>query len=177
MATQTASTKRAFDIPGLIITLLAAILAVCLVWPQIFPGPDQANAMNLPNLDKRAAMLRQTSDPIRRDSVCIGLSAMGRQLDQALQPDARVYLAGMLGTSNAPALGYYYFLRNYLFPRDVQISLGPVVFADNGFYGTNSDSPAVLQTNGFDIIIGFPNNQIQVLPLTSKGVLNAPKSQ
>jgi hypothetical protein len=177
MATQTASTKRAFDIPGLIITLLAAILTVCLVWPQIFPGPDQANAMNLPNLDKRAAMLRQTSDPIRRDSVCIGLSAMGRQLDQALQPDARVYLANMLGPTNTPALGYYYFLRNYLFPRDVEISVGPAIFSDKEFDGTNADSPAILQTNGFDIVIGFPNNQIQVLPLTQKGVLKNPNSQ
>ena len=177
MANQTAPTKRALDIPCLVITLLTAIFALCLVWPQIFPGPNDANAMNLPNLDKRAAMLRQTGDPIRRDSVCIGLSAMGRQLDQALQPDARVYLAGMLGPTNTPALGYYYFLRNYLFPRDVEISVGPAVFSDKEFDGTNSDSPAILQTNGFDIIIGFPDNQIRVLPLTQKGVLNVPKPQ
>ena len=164
-------------IPYLVVTLLAAITAACLAWPQIFPGPDQANAMTLPNLDKRAAMLRQTGDPVRRDSVCIGLSAMGRQLDAALQPDARVYLAGMLGPSNTPALGYYYFLRNYLFPRDVEISLGPAIFSDKEFDGTNCESADILRTNGFDIVLAFPDNQLRVLPLTPKGVPNVPKSQ
>lgn len=177
METKSASTNRSFDFPKLAVTLLAAIVATCLVWPQIFPDPAQVDAMNLPNLDKRAAMLRQTTDPVRRDSVCIGLSAMGRQLDQALQPDARVYLAGMLGPTNTPALGYYYFLRNYLFPRDVEISLGPAVFSDKEFDGVDCTSPETLKTNGFDIIIGFPDNQLRVLPLTPKGVPNVPKSQ
>ena len=177
MATKTITTQGSLKIPYAVVTLLAAIVAACLAWPQIFPGPEQADAANLPNLDKRAAMLRQTSDPVRRDSVCIGLSAMGRQLDAALQPDARVYLAGMLGPTNTPALGYYYFLRNYLFPRDVEISVGPAIFSDKEFDGTNGDSPDVLKTNGFDIILGFPDNQLRVLPLTPKGVPNVPKSQ
>jgi hypothetical protein len=177
MANKPATNTRSLDFPKLIVTVLAAIVAVCLVWPQIFPDPAQANAMNLPNLDKRAAMMRQTTDPVQRDSACIGLSAMGRQLDQALQPGARVYLAGMLGPTNTPALGYYYFLRNYLFPRDVEISLGPAIFSDKEFDGTDCMSPDILKTNGFDIILGFPDNQLRVLPLTPKGVPNAPKSQ
>ena len=134
---------------------------------------DPANQMSLENLSKRAAMLQQMNDPIQRDQYCVGLSALGRQLDKALQPDARVYLAGMLGPTNKPALGYYYFLRNYLFPRDVEISIGPPVFKDDGFNGVEAESPGILKSNGFDIAIGFPNNQIQVLPLTPKGALKS----
>ena len=171
MANEQSASTRSFDIPTLIVTVLVAAVAMCLVWPQIFPSPEQANAMNLPNLNKRATMLQQIKDPIERDQYCIGLSALGRQLDRALQPDARVYVAGMLGETNNAGLGYYYFLRNYLFPRDVEISLSPVVFLDKEVDGTEADSPEALKTNGFDIVIGFPNNQIQVLPLTAKGVL------
>jgi hypothetical protein len=177
MADKPAPTARPFDVPGIIVTVLIAIVALCLVWPQIFPDPEQPNQMNLPNLGKRAVMLRPVTNPIQRDSVCIGLSALGRQIDQALQPSARVYLADMLGPTNAPALGYYYFLRNYLFPRDVEISLGPVVFHDKDIEGTGSDSPDVIKSNGFDIILAFPNNQIQAIPLTTNGIPVAPKSQ
>jgi hypothetical protein len=130
--------------------------------------------LSLSNLGKRADALQQITSPIQRDRYCIGLSALGRQLDNVLQPDARVYLIGMVGQTNGPALGYYYFLRNYLFPRDVQISIGPPVFRGQWFDGTPADSPGILKSNGFDIAIGFPDNQIQVLPLTPKGV---PKSQ
>ncbi len=177
MTLKTAPGTRSFDIPGLIVTVSIAVLALCLAWPQIFPDPDKTNQINLPNLDKRADMLRQITDPIQRDSVCVGLSAMGRQLDQALPPNARVYLAGMLGHANAGSLGYYYFLRNYLFPRDVEISLGPVIYHDEDMEGTNSDSPEVIKAHGFDIILGFPNNQIHVLPLTTNGIPTAPRSQ
>jgi hypothetical protein len=165
------------DVPAIVFTVLTVIFAAGLVYAQIPASNDPASQISLANLNQRAAMLRETSDPVRRDSVCMPLSALGRQLDNALQPGVKVYLTGMLGTTNAPALGYYYFLRNYLFPRDVEISLGPVVFHDSGFEGVAADSPGILKSNGFDIVIGFPNNQIQVLPLTDKGVPNVPKSQ
>jgi hypothetical protein len=164
----------AFDWRSLLVTLLVAVVAVCLVWPQIFPSPDQMDQMNLPNLDKREAMLRQISDPIERDKMCIGLSAFGRQLDAAVPPHARIYLTGMLGPTNQGGLGYYYFLRNYLFPRDLEIYLGQGSFTRNGFTGQAADSPEMLKTNGFDLVLVFENNQVQLLPLTTNGV---PKPQ
>jgi hypothetical protein len=174
-ANQTAPAARSFDVPGIIVTVCIGIMAVCLLWPQVFPASDQTEQLNLPNLDKRAAMLRQVTDPVQRDQYGIGLSHEGRELDRLLQPDARVYLAGMLGPTNVGGLGYYYFLRNYLFPRDLQISVGKVKFTDNGgFDGADATSADELKSNGFDIVIGFPNNQIQVIPLTPKGV---PKQQ
>ena len=67
--------------PETLLAILVGCFAAFLVWPQIFPGPEQANAVNLPNLDQRATALRQISDPVQRDSACVGLSAYGRQLE------------------------------------------------------------------------------------------------
>ena len=110
--------------PVIFVTLLIGVTAIWLAWPQVFPGPDQANAMTLPNLDQRASELAQITDLVQRDSYCVPLSAYGRALDRALPPDARVFFSGMVGETNGPKLGYYFFLRNYLFPREVAISLG-----------------------------------------------------
>ena len=126
--------------------------------------------MNLPNLDKRAAMLRQVSDPIQRDNMCIGLSASARRLDAVLPPHARIYMTGMLGPTNQGSLGWYYFMRNYLYPRDLEIYVGQGSFTRNGFTGQEADSAEMLKTNGFDLAIVFQNNQIQLVPLTTNGV-------
>ena len=155
------------------VTLLVGIAAICLAWPQIFPAPDQSRAMTLPNLSERASQLKPITNQIQRDSLCIPLAAYGRSLDRALAPEARIFLSGMLGKANAPRLGYYFFLRNYLFPRDVDISLGQrAIFYEGWFDGTPCDSPAVLQTNGYDLFLLMPTNSdnIQIIPLTQKGV-------
>ena len=158
--------------PTMLVTLLIGTTAVCLAWPQIFPGPDQANEATLPNLNKRVPMLRQADYPIRRDSLCVGLSAYGRSLDRALPKDARIFFSGMIGKDNGSRGGYYFFLRNYLFPREVEVSLdGKAVYLEGWFEGIPCDSPAVLQTNGFDLLLKFqPNNNIDIIPLTAKGV-------
>jgi hypothetical protein len=175
MTLKTAPGTRSFDIPGLVVMVSIAVLATCLAWPQIFPGPDQTDQINLPSLDKRAAVLRQISDPIQRDRMGLGLSYYGRQLDAVLPPHARIYMTGMLGPTNVGGLGYYFFFRNYLFPRDLEISLGNATFGDNGFIGVGSDSPDVLRSNGFDVLLGFPNNQFELIPLTTNGIPLAPK--
>jgi len=54
--------------PMMMVTLLIGTTAACLAWPQIFPGSGPENKETLPNLDKRATMLRQVDDPVRRDS-------------------------------------------------------------------------------------------------------------
>ena len=68
-------------------------------------------------------------------------------------------------------LGYYFFLRNYLFPREVEISLGDkAIFHEGWFSGTPCDSPAELQTNGFDLLLRYGPNGFALVPLTQKGV-------
>jgi len=159
--------------PVILVTLLTGATAIGLAWPQVFPGPDQANEMTLPNLSQRASDLRRITDPVERDKNCVSLSAYGRALDRALAPDARVFMSGMLGETNCSKLGYYFFLRNYLFPREVQVSLGDdAVFHEWGFSGTPCSSPAELRTNGFDLLLLVPtnSNNIEIIPLTQKGV-------
>jgi len=121
-------------------------------------------------LDKRVPILEQTSDWIQRDKYCVGLSAMGRQLDAAIAPDAKVFMTGMLGPTNSPSAGYYYFLRNYLFPRHLEISLdGKATYTVDGFVGVPCDSPDILKSNGYDVMILFSNGQLQnVIALTPK---------
>jgi len=159
--------------PVIFLTLLIGLTAGWLAWPQVFPGPDQANEMTLPNLNHRAAALEQITNLIQRDSYCVPLSAYGRALDHALPPDARVFFSGMIGKDNGPRGGIYFFLRNYLFPRTVEISLdGRAVYHEGWFEGVACDSPAILQTNGFDLLLLMTtnSNDPQIIPLTQKGV-------
>lgn len=170
-ATPTAGPRPEWAV--VLVTVLIGVTAIWLAWPQVFPGPDQANEPTLPNLDQRVSQLRQITDPVKRDSMCIPLSAYGRALDRALAPDARVFLSGMIGKDNGGRGGYYFFLRNYLFPRTVEISLdGRAVFHEGWFEGIPCDSPAELRTNGFDLLLLMPtnSNNIEIIPLTQKGV-------
>src|SRR5450759_2579966 len=116
MASNPNQTTPHIEIQGWIVSALVGIVAIALVWPQIFPDLEQANGATLPNLSKRVPMLRQTTDPIQRDSLCVGLSAYGRQLDAHIPKDARIFFSGMIGKDNGSRGGYYFFLRNYLFP-------------------------------------------------------------
>lgn len=155
--------------------LLVGVAALGLVLAQLSWAHDPASQLSLSNLDDRASRLASITNWIERDSYCVGLSAMGRELDAALAPDARVFISGMLGPTNNSKDGYYYFLKNYLFPRDVEISLdGKAVGAADGLHGVPCDSPNVLRSNGFDLLIEFNDNRPNLVPLTPKGV---PRSQ
>jgi hypothetical protein len=167
------------DVPQLIVTLLVVAVAAGFVIAQFYfaelPPQNPGSQLALANMDKRIGMLRQTDDPVQRDSLCIPLAASARRLDTLLPKDARIFMTGMVGHTNQGSLGYYYFFRNYLFPRDVEISLDKGHFGKGGFYGITTDSPDVLRTNGFDLMINFAAGQ--VIPLTPKGVPNAANPQ
>ncbi len=154
---------------NLVAVLLIGALAASLVIAQIGYMRSMPD-ISLYALNQRASELSQITDPIQRDEHCVALSAVGRQLDKALAPDARVFISGMLGQTNAANLDYYYFLRNYLFPRDVEISLGTnLIFHEGWFEGTPYDSPEELKTNGFDLLIRGDHN-FELVPLTAKGM-------
>src|SRR5262249_44534144 len=107
------------------------VVALSVVVAQFSNSEDPANPSPLASMALRLPYLKKTTDPIERDKICIPLSAYGRMLDKAIQPDAKIFMAGMLGKENSGKLGLYYFLRNYLFPRQVEISLdGKAVFTD-----------------------------------------------
>jgi hypothetical protein len=171
-----AGPQIAFDWPVLCMTLLVGIFAAGLVIAQFSYAQDPASQVSLSNLSDRIPLLEGTTNLIERDKLYgIGLSALGRQLDSVLPPDTRVFLTGMIGT-NCSSLGYYYFLKNYMFPRDVEISVDghATFYRENWIIGIPCDSPEVLKTNGFDLMIRFDNNNLQFIALTPKVM---PKSQ
>lgn len=166
-----AGPQVAFDWPILIVTLLVGIFAAGLVIAQFYDAQNPTSQVALSNLAQRIPVLEATTNLVKRDELCVPLSAYGRALDSALPPDARVFVTGMVGT-NCASLGYYFFLRNYLFPRDVEISLDghATFFRENWVIGVPCDSPDVLKTNGFDLMIRYAHDQMQLIPLTQKGV-------
>lgn len=162
---------KAIQWPGVAVILLVGLVAFGLVIAQFSWANDPSSQLSLANLDQRASQMASITNWIERDSHCVGLSAMGRQLNAALAPDARVFISGMLGPTNASKTGYYYFLKNYLFPRDVEISLDGKSHGEmNGFSGVPCDSPGVLRSNGFDVMLDFTDNRPSLIPLTPKGV-------
>ncbi len=170
------------DLPHLTVTILIAAFAAGLVIAQFYyaqlPPENPDSQLSLAILDDRVPALRQFRDPVERDGhFGIGLAAEGRQLDALLPKDTRVFMTGMTGHTNQPALGFYYFFRNYLFPRDLEITLDKGHFGKGGFYGTTTDDPEVARTNGFDLMIRFDNNRLQFIPLTAKAVPNAAAPQ
>ena len=145
-------------------------MAFGLVLVQFFWENDPANQISLATLDDRATHLESITNWVQRDYYCVPLSAFSRNLDVRLAPDARVFVSGMLGPTNFPKTGYYYSLKNYLFPREVDISLdGKATSGNDVFNGVPCDSPEVLQSNGFDLMIQFTDKGPDVIPLTSKG--------
>ena len=170
MNKKTSASPTAPDAPRILATALVGVVAVVLAG-QFFLAKGQGGVTQFAMLGNRADQLELISDPVQRDSYCIPLSAYGRALDRALPGDARIFVAGCVGKTNASPLGYYYFLRNYLFPRDVQISIdGRPVYHETWTEGVSSDSPDELRAKGYDLLINQTVNGPQLIPLTQKGV-------
>jgi hypothetical protein len=151
-------------------TLLLGIIVAGMLLYQIHYTREENRDLSLVTLCRRIPELKVADEPIARDMICVPLAADMRALDTILQPDARVFLTGMIGKSNGSSLGYYYFMRNYLYPRDVEISLGgQAVFRDGWFEGVPCESTNILKAAGFDDMIGYTNNQMMLIPLTPKG--------
>jgi hypothetical protein len=152
-------------------TALAGALAVSLLWPRILPGPSAADDA-LSALSQRATRLREVSDPVERDRLCTPLAAYCRALDRTLAPDARVFVSGILGKENGTRIGVFYFLRNYLFPRTVEISRdGRPQFHETWFDGVPGDSAEQLRADGFDLLVRFApdGKRLEKVPLTQRG--------
>ena len=134
---------------------------------------DQSDPPALWELNRRVKLLQACANPVDRDMFCIPISAMSRALDRGLDPEARVFVANALGTDHPVDLAAYCSLRNYLFPREVEISLdGKAVLVGTGFIGVTCNSPEQLQSNRFDALIEVSSNaSFDVIPLSPKGAL------
>ena len=87
--------------------------------------------------------------------MCIPLSSFCRSLDAQIPTNSSVFLLNMLGPENQGNLGYYYFINNYLYPREVAISLGKSLsFGIKGYSGRNPASKEELAQAGYDFALG-----------------------
>jgi hypothetical protein len=162
---------KKISLPELFVTLSVSLAALGLVGSQFLANLNPDSQVSFTMLNQRASILSKIADPIKRDSYCIPLSAYGRSLDRALDKDARVFFSGMVGKTNGGKGGYYFFLSNYLFPRDVDLSLGTnAIFHQEHFEGVDCTSPDVLRSNGYDLMLRCEGSGIQLIPLTQRGV-------
>ena len=133
----------------------AVLVAFAAVYQMFLAAPAPSVPGMFSQYQQRATMLAGEADPIKRDAMCIPLSAFGRSVDAQIPTNARVYLAGMLGPENSGNLGYFYFLTYYLFPREVAISLGqpPVYNLASVAQGRNPVSLEELAQAGYDLVL------------------------
>ena len=120
---------------------------------------------------QRIKLYRQHPDPVERELIGLPPLSMARNMDRNLPPDTRIFMNGVLGAGNSDGNTMYYFMRHYLFPREMEISLDRrVVQTPHGFEGVPCDSPEELQKRGYDILLQIgPNHSVQVISLTGKG--------
>jgi hypothetical protein len=155
--------------------LAATLLVGCAAFWMVARQYDYAQSADygdesLITLNARVLLLEPITNEVDRDTLTIPLAAHARLIDATLDPHARVFVSGELGPTNASKLGFYYFLRNYLFPRDVDISLdGKAKAQGYGFSGVPCDSASVLKTNGYDLMVRIINDRINLTPLTTRG--------
>jgi hypothetical protein len=163
---------RAIDWPAVVVTLLVGAAAFGLIAAQFSWAHNPTNQYSLANLDARVPLLESTTNWVQREQYCVPFAHFARDLDSRLRPNARVFITGIVGSTNMSHAGFYFYLKNYLFPRDVEISLdGKSIIGNDRFYGVPCSSTNVLKANGFDMMIKFSNSMQQVITLTSNGVL------
>jgi len=95
--------------------------------------------------------LANTPDIVKRDFVVDPAAGADRTLDLTLPVNARVFMTGMIGTTNGGRLGNYYYLTYYLFPREVAVSLDEPRFTMDGIQGRSTESEKEIRANGFDV--------------------------
>ena len=158
------------------------LVAVALIYKTFIPEKTEYGEQSqFSQLVNRADALGRETDPIRRDAMCIPLSSFSRSIDAQIPTNARIFLFDMLGPDNASNVGYYYFLKNYLYPRELAISFGkPATYGIGGMRGINPTSLEQLEKAGYDLVLKqTPKNgwQSQVLkPLANRGVEGKTKS-
>lgn len=138
-----------------VVATAVILVAVAAIYEAFIADPQHTGQGMYSQFQQRATMLGNETDPIKRDAMCIPLSAFARSVDAQIPTNARVFMAGMLGPKNAGGLGYYYFLTDYLFPREVSISLGqpPVYNLAGVAQGRNPTSLDELSNAGYDLVM------------------------
>jgi hypothetical protein len=158
------------------VVLSIVLVYCCLALFIAFINRDQTQSIfTISRLFQRAEFLQSITNCVQRDSVCIPLSAYCRNIAEQLPVETRVFMTHMLGPENGSKLGYYYFMANYLFPREVGISFRtPVTFHGDYYEGSNPTNNSELGQAGYNFAFDLgAGNQIAVAQLAP---LNVPPS-
>jgi len=153
-------------------------IALWILEPHFFglsAAPDDASfAQYL----RKYIILRSADDLVRRDFMASGSSGNFRRLDGWITPDARIFASGLIGVTNGPRLGNFFWSIYYLFPRHIDASLDePPRFMSAGWLdGADCDSREELFKRGYDIQLDFgvgkpEEQQMRFLPLTGQKAL------
>ena len=169
--------------------LAVAAVALFAAYKIFVVAPEPGGPTSFTQFQQRAGLLGAESDPIKRDSLCIPLSAMGRSIDAQIPTNARVFAGNMLGAENVGNMGYFYFLTYYLFPHEVALSLGqsPAYVMPGVMQGRNPDSLDEVAKAGYDLYLApkpdgrwetralkpLPATQPQVQPIAGSDTLLA----
>ena len=121
-------------------------------------------------LQKVANVLRQESDPVRREN---NVDGEIRWLDTMVPTNGRIFVLDMLGPENFDKMAAYYYVTYYFYPREVAISLGqPPAFQLGEATGRKPVSLEEINQAGYDFAVQVKSNgTLSVLPLGSSAPL------
>jgi hypothetical protein len=158
------------------VELVVAAFALLVAWPHFVdrcPRPDCFGLWH--TYDKYLRVVR--ADPVGREFEATATSGILRQIDDSLDPQARVFVKGVLGEANGLRLGNLFAVNHHLFPRPIAISVGaPPQFQPGGWFtGQPPDSDEQLLALGYDIIMdlgrGLPSDQkMDIQALSARGL-------
>ncbi|MGB7748553.1 MAG: hypothetical protein WBN75_14845 [Verrucomicrobiia bacterium] len=108
----------------------------------------------------RGERLAEISDISERENQITSASGRYRHLDLVLPKDARIFLTDMTGSTNHYKIGYFYWAKYYLFPREIETSLDHITrLTKDGFVGQTSESDQEILAHGFDVRIDHESDQ------------------
>ena len=127
---------------------LIAFACAAILWQAVHYNSKAESSIIM--AANRIQLLRGLPTIAERDGT--GVPIMGRQLDQMLPDNVRIFMPGLVGTTNLNKIGHFFFVTYFTFPREVAASLDqPAVMTKDGFLGTTTDSNEEMSKHGFDV--------------------------
>lgn len=163
-----------------LVATVCVVLGIAQVLPHFFGAPAAADQATFLNYGLKYHQLSHTNITVRHHMAMIASSAF-YQYDQALAPNAKVFASGLTGRTNGQRLGLLFFAVYYLFPRQVDVSVGrpPRLTVEGWIDATESYSDEDLAARGYDVCLKFlggdpGSEQVFILPLTGTAGLRPP---
>jgi hypothetical protein len=154
-----------------VVTGLCAALGVLILAPHLLGRPAAADGGAFIHYHRKYLLLLP-ADPVRRDFMATKSSGNFRRLELMIAPEAKLFASGVIGPENGARLGNFFWAIYYLFPRQVDASLGaPPRFTSGGWLeGVDCGSSQELFNRGYDIQLDYgvgrpEDEQMRFVPL------------